>query len=80
MIKYFFWCLGLVKRYEVIYHNLITSCKLDSIIYYDYSFLPDWMIKDRFLTWSKDRVQTCIQSVIYIERIGNTIYKQQMVR
>jgi len=80
MFTYLMYKLGLLKKYVVEYNSLVTAVPANSFIdYYDYRFIPDWLLKERCLEWMQGKVLTCVPHVIYIERIGHVEIKSQCI-
>jgi hypothetical protein len=79
MFKILLSKIGLVKKYEVEYNSLITNSQNKVIDYYDYIFIPDWALKERCLKWLKGKILTSISNIVYIEKIGTVLIKEQCI-
>ncbi len=79
MFKIILWKLGLYQKYYIEYNGLFTGSKNQVIEFYYYKNCPKWLLKEAVLTWLKGRVLTCVNNVIYIERINEWTLQRQFV-
>jgi len=79
MFRIIMFRLGLLVKYEIEYNSLVVDCNNEIIDYYDYRFCPEQLLKERALEWLKGKVLTSVSNIIFIERIGSKLYKEQFI-
>ena len=71
--------LGLLKKYTVVYNDLICNSSNKPIDFYYFKYCPKELLQEKALEWIKGKVLTVVNNVIYIESIGIHEYKKQFI-
>ena len=79
MIQIILFRLGLLEKYVIEYNNLLHSEPNKTIDFYYYKNCPEPILKIKALEWIKGRIQTCVDGVVYIEKIGDIKYRKQFI-